>query len=329
MTTKKKDRPAGRSSTSASLHQIVLEVLSERRKPAGRKTPLTTVNSPVKPDRETLRKSLSVLVRKQACEITDSELDKTIENIELEGSDEAELVAAYLHQVVAHLRSLKCTTRDGIFEYFAAGDRVLLELYAELQRSRPSPTRLRQLTVQYALDPRYCIDASAHQIEIRTNDNGYEIAIAPPGTMHSKAIPLPGTLVNDLFKRRMIDFATQEPPRYLELVQLIEMLLGYVPRENEDTVRQELPTSDVQVDVDDSSIIVFGRRYVVDLQQVRFMQLLLKAPGVWISTPKFHADPLFKGVRMDRIRDKLPSVMLDLIESKGGKGYRLMVEHLE
>lgn len=213
--------------------------------------------------------------------------------------------------------------------YFSAAEKVLLQMYAELRQSRPSPTRLRQLVVQYALDPRRCVDAAAYQIEISPRNDGYDVAIAPPGTSHLKSLPLPGIFVNDPFKRRMLESATVEPPGYLDLMQLIEMLLGYVPREEEEPVRCESPAVAVQVDLDDLSIIVCGRRYVADLQQVRFVQSLLEIPGAWKSTPNFHADPLFEGVRMDRIRDKLPPAVIDLVESQGGKGYRLMVERLE
>ncbi|MCE9607609.1 MAG: hypothetical protein K8U03_22205 [Planctomycetia bacterium] len=317
--------------SSESMHAIVLEVLSERHNRTGQSTSLAEVRSAKKPDRKGLREAVSILFRKPIVDLTDPVLDEIIEKIEAEAASDAENVAANLIQLVAHLRSLNCTTRDAIVDYFVAADQVLLELHAELRHSRPSPTRLRQMAAQYALDPRRPIDEPAHRIDIRSMYDGYEIAIAPPGTSNLKSIPLPGIIVNDPFKCLLLGLMLSGPPHYTDLMQLIEMLLGYVPAENKELAQNPVltPSTAVQVDVEESSIVVFGRHYVVELQQVRFMQLLLKAPGVWISTRKFHADPLFEGVRMDRIRDTLPSVLLDLIESKGGKGYRLMVERLE
>lgn len=328
---KKQQKPAATS--SASIDRIVLEVLGERRKRSGRRTGSSKVGSHNQLDREKSRQAISVLFRKPSADVTDALLDEIIGNIEAEAAADADSVAANLTQLVAHLQSLKCTTRHAVHEYFAAAERVLLELYGELRQPRPSPTRLRQLTVQYALDPRRRIDAAAHQIEIRNRADGYEIAVAPPGTSYLPSIPLPGIVVTDPFSALLLSLLLSGPPCYSAFMQSIEMLLEYVPAEKQ-TFSNSLPwtpTTAVQIDIDDSVIIVFGNRYVADFQQIRFLQPLLEKPGVWVSSKGIKEDPLFSGVRIDRVCSKLPPAIQEFIESATGtgKGYRLRLELLE
>lgn len=328
---KKQQKPAATS--SASIDRIVIEVLGERRKRLGRRTGSLKVRSQEQLDREKCRQAISVLLRKPKADVTDALLDEIIGNIEAEAAADADSVAANLTQLVAHLQSLKCSTRHAVFEYFAAAERVLLELYGELRQPRPSPTRLRQLTVQYALDPRKRIDAAAHQIEIRNRDDGYEIAVAPPGTSHLPSIPLPGIVVKDHFSALFLSLLLSDPPCYSAFMQRIEMLLEYVPAEKQTFSNSPpvTPATAVQVDIDDSVIILFGRRYVADVQQIRFLQPLLEKPGIWVSSKGIKEDPLFAGVRIDRVCSKLPPAIQEFIESGSGtgKGYRLRLELLE
>jgi len=318
------------ATSSESMPAIVFEVISERHNPTGRSTSLAELRSSKKPDRESLREAVSILFRKPIVDITDPVLDEIIEKIEAEAASDAENVAANLSQLVAHLRSLNCTTRDAIVDYLGAADQVLLELHAELRHSRPSPTRLRQMAAQYALDPRRTIDEPAHRIDIRSMYDGYEIAIAPPGASNLKSIPLPGTIVNDPFKCLLLDLMLSGPPHYTDLMQLIEMLLGYVPAENKELAQSPVPSPStaVQVDVEESSIVVFNRRYVVDDQLLQLMRLLLEEPGAWVSSTYITDDPLFAGARIDRLRKRFPVAVQDLIESQAGKGYRLRFERV-
>jgi hypothetical protein len=316
------------ATSSESMRAIVLEVLSERRNPTGGSTSLAEMRSAKKPDRKGLREAVSILFRKPIAEITDAVLDEIIERIEAEAAGDAESVAANLNQLVAHLQTLNCTTRDAVVGYFAAAKRVLLELHAELRLARPSPTRLRQLAAQYALDPRHSIELPAHRIEIRPQDDGYEIALAPPGSSNLTSIPLPGTFVNDPFKRLLLGLVLAGP-HYTDLMQLIEMLLGFVPTDDEDVRRLMTPATAVQVDFEDSSIIVLGRRYVVEVQLLQLLQLLLAEPGAWVSSTFITDDPLFAGVRVDRLCKRLPTAVQELIEGQRGKGYRLRFDRLE
>ena len=97
-------------------------------------------------------------------------------------------------------------------------------------------------------------------------------------------------------------------------------------RRNESYGRSLAPTTAVQVDFEDSSIIVRGRCYVVDLQPLRLMKLLIERSGAWVSSTSLAEDPLFAGVRIDRLCKRLPPAVQELIESQRGKGYRLRFE---
>lgn len=314
------------------LHKWVVEVLSERRKPAHRGTPLNPPPFPRQSERESYRQAIALLFEKPVAEVNDAVVDEIIANIQAEAADNAALVGEYLQILVPRLRSLHCTTREAVAAYFAAADHVLEEFYAELQRPNPSPTRVRQCAVQYALDPRRPIAALAHEIVIRPRDDGYEIAVAPPGLAPLPSLPLPGRIVRDHFARWILDLLTEEPPRYRDLMQLIEMLLGFVPPPHSAVMPGSQPITSanaVQVDVAESCILVAGRRYVVDLQLVRLLQRLREHPGNWVSSTYFAEDPLFASARIDRLVKKLPQAVQELIESRVGKGYRLRLEQLE
>ncbi len=316
---------------SSTFQQIVLEAITRRRRREPSESRLEPHVVPTAVDQDSVRASLAVLLQIPISEVTDSVLDELVRRITADAESDAERVAAYLDQLIEHLQSLKCTSRQDVFEYFAAADRVLLELYAELRKPRPSPTRLLQLTVQYALDPRQIVDAPAHQLEIRRHLDGYEVAVLPPGYVRIRSIPYPGFVVRNPFTRQLLDLVLEEPPQYPAMMQLIEMLLEYVPQEIEGTtppLTPVTPETAVQVDREDSCIIVFGRRYVVDLQLIHFVQALLETPGAWVSSTNLAEDPLFLGERIDRLFKKLPASVQELIESRPRKGYRLRLERL-
>lgn len=316
----------------SSIHAIVVEVLArrgERADPACVSEALLPSAAPE--DRESLREAVAARFNRSVSEVADVFLDEVLGRVAAEGAAAAERVVACLNELVSQLDVLECVDRRDVFEYFAAADRVLLKLYAELRRPRPSPTRLRQLVVRYALDARRCIDAPAHQIEIRRQAGGYEIAVVAPGYSSLRSLPYPGVIVRNPFARQILAIALAEPPRYTDLMQYIEMLLGYVPEELDSADPRLMPVTPataLQVDINDSCVIYFDRRYVVDLQLVRFVNALLETPGAWVSSKALARDPLFGGVRMDRRWTKLPSPVQEVIESRTGRGYRVRLERL-
>lgn len=324
---------AGRAAerSSSAIREFIVEALAGRREQLRDDGAPARSSTAVQTDRESLRSAIAVLFQLPMADVTDDFLEEVVRRVIAEAETDAERVAGYLDQLISQLEALNCVGRQEVFEYFAATDRVLLELYTELRQPRPSSTRLQQLIVQYALDARRRVDALAHQIEIRPRDEGYEVAIAAGGQPLLRSIPHPGVAVRNPFARRLIEIGLQEPPRYTELMQFIEMLLGYVPEHDRAIQRLEpiTPATAVQVDIEESCIIVFGRCYVVDLQLAQFMKVLLETPGAWVSSPTFAEDSLFRGVLLDRPWKKLPAAVRDLIESRTGKGYRLRLERLE
>jgi hypothetical protein len=322
----------GAACSASPNHELIIEALASRRRQRDSGNHPFAAQPSVETDREFLRDAVAKLFQLPNADVTDAFLDEVIQRVTAEAEIDAGQATEYLDHLGAHLRTLNCIEREEVFEYFAAADRVLLELHLELQRSRPRDTRVKQLSVQYALDARRRVDALAHQIDIRPRDNGYEITVADNHHGFLRSIPHPGVVVRDPFACRLFDLALPEPPEYTGLMQFIEMLLGYVPELPEQAIQwlQPItPATAVQVDVDDTCIIVFGRRYVVDLQLVHFMSALLKSPGAWVSSTSLAADPLFDGVRIDRLWKKLPARIQHVIASCTGKGYRLRLELLE
>jgi hypothetical protein len=279
-------------------------------------------------DRETLR-AIATLFQRSMTEFHGF-LDEVRPRVVAETMIDAERVAGHSGHVTADL-SGSLRIRAG-FHYLVAADRVLTELCAELQQQWPSPTRLKQLIAQYAVDARRRVEVPAEHIDIRSLEDGYEIVISNAGHPSLQSPSHSVVPVRSPFTRRLIEIALQEPPRYIELIQFIETMLGYMAGQHRGTIHHLTvitPANAVQVDREDSSICVFGRRYVVDPLLVVFVEALLATPGAWVPPRVYGKDLPSDGFRMDRHLTKLPACLQYLIESCPGKGYRLRVERVE
>lgn len=316
---------------SQSIREIVVEVLADQRRGIRTSETQTPIPSANNSNEESIRRAIRVLFEQPGVELTEDDFTRIIHEIKSEAEECADPTGVHLNLIASRLESIGCTTREAIVDYFTAGDRVLSELHMELRLQRPSPTRVRQLSAQFALDPRRRVDAPAHQIVIRNNGSEYEVGIVPPGAAQLSSIPFLGTTVSDPFARRIVELVVMEPLPHRELMQLIEMLLGYVPTVAEAArqLARITPATAVQVDLAESCIVAFGRCYVVDLQLLRFMQALLESPGAWVSSTQLEEDPLFRGVRIDRLTSTLPVTLRNLVESRPRRGYRLRTEELE
>jgi len=282
-------------------------------------------------DREEIRTALAVLSQVPVSEITDSVLDEAIRRIEADAVADAERVIVYVDRLIEHLQSINCTSEQDVIEYFDAEHRVLSELYAELQQPHPSPTRVHQLAIQYALDPRRVINAASHQMDIRRITDGFEIVVLSSGQVRFRSIPYPGRIIRHSFAVQLLDLILRQSWPITAIMQLIEMLLEKVPSAGErptPSLTSAPAKADIQADVTESCVTVLGRSFVVDLQLVHFVQALLVSPGSWVSSTQFSEDPLFKSVRIDRLIKKLPASVKDLIEGRPGAGYRLCCERL-
>ncbi|MBL9085014.1 MAG: hypothetical protein JNK76_24635 [Planctomycetales bacterium] len=283
-------------------------------------------------DREVVRGSPAVLQGVAAEELTDVALEEAVRQIEADAASDAQRVVAYLRQMAAHLRSVDCVTPQQIEEFVDAMNDVLLQIYRELQKTRPSPTRLRQLVAQYAVDPRRPVAVPAHHIDVRRNDEGLTVAVLPPGVGRIRSLPYPGTVVRDPCAAQLLeDLLLSSPPNYPAAMQSIELRLGYVPDASSSAHLQPsvaAPGPVVTVDEGAGCITVSGRSYMVDLMLLQVFQFLLKAPGSWVSSAELEKSPLLEGTRIDRLLRKLPRALRALIEGRRGKGYRLRMERL-
>jgi hypothetical protein len=283
-------------------------------------------------DREVVRGSLAVLQGVAVEELTDVALDEAVRQIEADAASDAQRVVAYLRQMAAHLRSVECVTPQQIEEFVDAMNDVLLQIYGELQKTRPSPTRLRQLVAQYAVDPRRPVAAPAHHIDVRRNDEGLTVAVLPPGVGRIRSLPYPGTVVRNPCAAQLLEYLLlASPPNYPAAMQTIELRLGYVPDASPPPNLQPpvaSPGPSVTVDEGAGCITACGRSYVVDRELAQIFQRLLKAPGNWVSSAELEKSPLLQGTRIDRLLQKLPRELRALIEGRPGKGYRLSMERL-
>jgi hypothetical protein len=337
----KKARPADKRRASAAavqhasaklvpneLAQRVIRSLCKRR--SGQEAPpAPPPKLPRVIDRETTQNALAVLLNIPKSRVTKALLDKHIRQIRKDAEDDATRVAGYLDQLIDHLTLIGCTTDGEIDEYLVAEEQVLLDLYAELRFPQPSPTRLLQLSVQYALDARQRINGTIHQLEIRQRKGGYEIAVHPPGQIKLRSIPYPGRVVRNPCAIELLRFVQQSPPSYFRMVQWIESVLQHVPSypdRSESTASKPLPS--IVVDLEDSVVLLFGKPYPVSLEGARFVKLLNNDPNVWVAPSDYEDDVVLKNSRLDREFKKLPKPIKSLIESKKGSGYRLSKQRL-
>jgi hypothetical protein len=220
------------------------------------------------------------------------------------GSGTRARFVAYLRQKATYLRSVDCVTPQQIEEFVDAMNDVLLHIYRELQKPRPSPTRLRQLVAQYALDPRRPVAVPAHHIDVRRNDDGMTVAVLPPGVGRIRSLPYPGTVVRDPCAAQLLEcLLLSAPPNYPAAMQMIEQRLGYVPDASSPTNLQPpdaAPGPGVTVDEGAGCITDYGRSYVVEQELVQIFQQLFKAPGNSVSSAELKKSPILEGTRIDR-----------------------------
>ena len=275
-------------------------------------------------DRDLVRAALAVLLKIPKSQVTNALLNKHIRQIQADARKDAELVGAYLDQLILQLERLGCTSQVAIEQYLDAEDQVLSKLYAELGRPHPSPTKLLQLSVQYALDARKIVDATAQQIDVRPGKTGYEVAVIPRGQVRIRSLPYPGQVVGNPFATQLLALVQQKPPAYSEILELIETLLRRVPTHSSGAEQPKTPAPLIEVDLEESIVIVAGRPYPVDYEGVRLVNLLISEPNVWFGPRDYAQDEVLKLIdRVDRVYKKLPAPIKSLIEAKSGAGYRL------
>jgi hypothetical protein len=90
------------------------------------------------------------------------------------------------------------------------------------------------------------------------------------------------------------------------------------------------PPPRLSADVPGGTITLDGNSHYVSPAEAAFVRALIAAEGHWRSSRELGDDDAeLVGVRVDRVRNKLPEPVRVLVEVRSGAGYRLRVEALE
>jgi predicted secreted protein len=269
-----------------------------------------------------LKSALALLLRISKSQVTDSLLKKYIQKIQRDACDVASLVGKYQMQRAEKLRRIGISGSPDTERYQEVENQVLVDLYSELQRPRPSPTRLLQRSIQYALDARKAIKATTPQIDVRATKSGYEVTIYRPDQIRIRSLPCPGEVVEDPFAVRLLSLMLTRPVDYVEVMEFIEMRLPHPPQAPEN-IASERP-----IFVEECVVFLHGRPIPVDDLGARFVKQLVGEPNNWLSTNDLARDDLLRMSRVARVYKRLAKPIKELIESKRGKGYRFVSARL-
>jgi hypothetical protein len=320
-------KPPVATTASNELAQRVIRALTKRQ--SCEPSPSASGQNRQAPvDRDFLRAALAVSLKISKSQVTNVILNKHLRQIQADARKDAELVAGCLDQLICQLARLGCTSQAAVEQYLDAQDQVLTELYAELGRPHPSPTKLLQMSVQYALDARKIVDAPAQQIDVRPGKTGYEVAVIPRGQIRIRSLPYPGQVISNPFATHLLSLVQQKPPTYSEILQLIETLLRRVPTHSNGAEQPKTPVPLIEVDLEGSIVFVAGRPYPVDYEGACLVSLLNSEPNVWFGPKDYAQDEILKSCRVDRVYKMLPPPIKSLIEGKTGAGYRLSKQRL-
>jgi hypothetical protein len=244
---------------------------------------------------------------------------------------DADAVANHLDHVVDHLMSIGCTSKAAVKHYFLLEKRTLASLYFEAAKAHPSPSQLTRLAVRYALDARRPIEGDIGRFEIRLFKKVWNVIEYPSVAMRTPAIPYPGRIVKNIFATRIFDCLQQRPPDFYRLMELIENLLEGVPTQADcldGASGADATESQPKIEVNLEKAIVWldGEPHPVTPAGAYFVDAVISAKGAWISNTEIAKSARHEtmvGPRPDRVRARLPEPIRDLIESGGGRGFRL------
>ena len=244
---------------------------------------------------------------------------------------DATSVGNHLDHLVEHLSAIGCTDNADVQAYFDMANRTLASLYQEAAKARPSPSELTKLALRYALDARRPVAGEVGRFALQRQQDAWEVIEYPSVAMRVPAIPRSGRLVKNVFAIRILDYLQQQPPAIYALMGLIEDLLGGMPAESDglsgnDNRSGRAGRSNIKVDLQKSIVWLNGEPIPVTSAQAHFVHLVASAGGSWISSKEIHDSGdsgTMVGARPDRVRKKLPSSIRNLIESGGGRGFRL------
>ncbi len=320
------------SNNPASRQEVVTAVITALSKVRDKRT--AAVPRLVEPgwrepiDRDETRRSLAALLEVSVDSVDDVQLNAAINEITAAAEQSAATLATHIASLAEHFEAIGCVAEGAIIEYFHCESKVLGELYSETERASPSPSRLRRLALQYALDARTRIQGSSSRFSIERHEDGYHIRQYPIGAIRNSAIPYPARRVRNGFAVAVLDFLEADPPKIWQLRKFLELLLDQ-PELKGPPVPTRASAAEVFVDIEHQAVTIKGRVYPLEMEQVALIGAVVKADGLWVSGRTLAADDALIGQRPDRILRGLRPEIRALIAAERGKGYRLRTEMLE
>jgi hypothetical protein len=146
------------------------------------------------------------------------------------------------------------------------------------------------------------------------------------GAMRTSLSKRPGDAQLRAWSEKLPDhFESELLDVFLDSIYAIDLLIDAAPR-----VQPGVPviTAKPRLEIEPkaSMAMLDGTPYQMARDQVIILTALMAKCGNWVSGTELRDLPGLRRRRIDRIIEKLPCPILDLIESKPGAGYRLVLE---
>jgi len=243
---------------------------------------------------------------------------------------DADSVVEHIDQLAKHLSRLGCTTKANVEHYFRVANRTLVSLYFAARQPQPSPDELKRLALRYALDARRHVEGDLRRFKMRRLKDAWEVVEHSSLAVWALPFRLPGRVLRDFYTVSVLDCVFARKPQIFDLMGLIEEQLGGVPSEADGLGRNGSPEAErhgprITVDLTNDIVWLDEKAFSVTTAQAYFVDAVAAAHGNWMTVKELASEEhgLFIGPRPDRVCKALPPPIRNLIEAKGGCGFRL------
>ncbi|MCE9555384.1 MAG: hypothetical protein K8T91_18700 [Planctomycetes bacterium] len=288
------------------------------------------ISKPSPIDRKQLRAAVAAITQTPEEELSEAAVDKVLVKVKKSAIVTGNLLGNHLDGVVAHRKSIGCTSEQEVADYIDLERRVLVSLYSESAKPSPSPTVLLKLALRYSLDARKEIEGDIQRFDLRRRPTGWEIIEYSSPALKIAGVDMPGRLITNVFKVTILDFLHCETPPFFQVLTFLERLLEGVPNKKESleclTLKPSSPVPVIRVELDKDVVWIDDEPAGVNKEVAYFVDAVAAANGKWISGGKIKKSEkhgLMVGARPDRVAKRVPSQVRKFIEAKGGKGFRL------
>jgi hypothetical protein len=243
---------------------------------------------------------------------------------------DADSLVEHIDQLAENLLALGCTTKADVEHYFLVANRTLVSLYFAARQPQPSPDELKRFALRYALDARRPVEGDLRRFERRRLKDAWEVVEHSSLAVRALPFRLPGRVLRDFYTVSVLDYVFARKPQIFDLMALIEDLLGGVPSEADGLapngspkVERQVPR--IKVDLTSDTVWLDGKAFQVKTGQAYFVDAVVAANRTWMSVKELASEPhrSLIGPRPDRVYKALPPPIRNLIEAKGGRGFRL------